>query len=132
MGEPAKKPRARHKPDDDYEPIICKKCGEEIYHEVQVVVRCPLGWSSLSKEGMRSKKVKIKGTYFDDTRWICGCKIGRPSRSHQKITAERHLHRPGKRWYKNMVPKPKSEKAKNPHPAKPRKRQPKQWKPPEQ
>ena len=119
------KERVRHKPEDYYSPILCKDCGAELFQEVALVIRCPLGWNTLSKEGLRSKLVKIKGAYWDEVRWLCDCHARRPTKAQRHATDEKHIKRPGKRWYKNMVPAKPDPRAINPHrPRERRKRKP--------
>jgi len=114
--------RVRHKPEDYYSAIFCSVCGDELFQEVQLVIRCPLGWNTLSKEGMRSALVKIKGAYWEAAHWTCGCNERRQTKAQIAALSEMHIKKPGKRWYKNMVPAKTDTRAINPD--RPRKQRP--------
>lgn len=64
---------------DDYEPILCKQCGEEVYQVVNLEIRAPLGWNNLSKMGLRSNRIQIIGASYDASHWTCGCGVRPPT-----------------------------------------------------
>ena len=110
-------PRERHKPEDDYTPVACPTCGEEIFQRVKLVVLCPVGWRNLSKEGIRSRKVQIESASWDDSRWFCGCGPN-PLKGTKAVDADpikkkpsqrrkKQGLRPGLRWTKGLVPEPR-------------------------
>jgi hypothetical protein len=102
-------PPKKRKAEDDYEPVRCGSCEEEIYQQVQVTVKCPMGWKNLSKDGIRDKRVQIVGAVWGDSQWFCGCQPKPPSKAEKKPVVDRRVRKAGKRWAKNNVPSSLSE-----------------------
>lgn len=98
-------------PNLDYDPVHCKKCGDELYNLVSVVVKCPMGWKNLTKDGIRHKAVQVVGVKWDDTQFFCGCEYEPPRRSRNSIT-----YKAGQRWTKGLVPDDPHRRTKNPNP----------------
>jgi len=99
------------KPDRGYDPIICKKCKQELYYLVSVVVKCPMGWKDLTKNGLRYKAVQVVGAKWGDTQFFCGCDGVQPNTSKDNIT-----YKAGKRWTKGLVPNEPHRRTRNPSP----------------
>jgi len=106
---PESQTRTRRKTTDSYEPVVCKKCKQELFQLVSVVVRCPLGWHNLTKEGLRHRSVSIQGAQWEDTQWFCGCTTPSP-RSKVGRHIDTRLQRAGERWAKGHIPKDKDPK----------------------
>jgi len=109
-------PRAQleeDKVDTSYAPVICKDCGEELYHLVDVVVKCPMGWKDLTKNGMRYKQVQVVGAKWEGSQWFCGCErpVVRRNRGKPK---DNTTYRAGQRWTKGLVPYEPHKRTKNP------------------
>ena len=112
----AEKPRVRRKTDDSYEPVVCKQCAQEIYQLVSLVIRCPLGWQNLSKEGLRNKAVAVQGAQWSDTQWFCGCESYGPrsksdrgprARPPENAPVDNRISKPGQRKSKGLVARKK-------------------------
>lgn len=63
-----------------YSPLLCKDCGQEIYQTVTIEVKIPLGWHDLTKNGMRNEKVTFLGARWEQAIEHCGCEPRLPGR----------------------------------------------------
>lgn len=93
----AKKPKKRTPKRYTYNPIVCKKCGEEIFQELTVLFDAPLGWNDFTKHALRMGAVKVKGVLWEAAVWRCGCGIKSP---------EIRDERPGRPYRKKRRPDP--------------------------
>lgn len=85
-----------------------------MYQTVELVIKAPLGWKCLTKEGLRDTRVQVLGAHFGDTRWFCGCEA--PPPKSKKLPTDRRLWPANKRWTKNNVPGEADPRMKNPAP----------------
>ena len=108
--------KGKHLPEDDYEPVICKKCKEEIYQTVALVVRAPMGWKCLTKEGLRNRRIQILGAQYEDTQWSCGCDPVEAPAKKKALLTDRRLRPAGQRWTKKHVPGEPDPRTVNPAP----------------
>jgi len=81
--------------------ILCEKCETEIYQLVDVTMRCPLGWQSLTKDSIRDDHVSVMGVKWNDTQWFCQCPP-----TEQPGNKDRRRGAAGKRWNKGGKPTP--------------------------
>lgn len=62
-----------HSVDDDFPPILCNKCHQEIRETVHVAVQIPVGWRNLTKIGLRSRRILIQAVDWEPRQISCGC-----------------------------------------------------------
>lgn len=87
-----------------------------MYQTVELVIKAPMGWKCLTKEGLRDKRVQILGAHHGDTRWFCGCELKTPPPKRRALPTDRRLWPANKRWTKNNVPEEVDPRMKNPAP----------------
>ncbi len=85
-----------------------------MFQTLAIIIRAPMGWKCLTKEGIRDKRVQILGAQHEDARWFCGCPDELPS-TNKPI--DRRLWPAGQRWTKKHVPGEPDPRTQNPAPA---------------
>lgn len=86
-----------------------------MFQTLAIVIRAPMGWKCLTKEGLRDRRVQILGAQHEDAQWFCGCELVHP-KGKPNAPIDRRLWPAGRRWTKKHVPGDPDPRTVNPAP----------------